>query len=99
MLLAMVDDIRVILVKLADRLQYAYASHMSKTGSSARHRNPGHLRAHRHRLGMSKIKNELEELSSSTLIQRLPGADGQGDNKRKAAEAEIDYLKKTVMPS
>ena len=69
MLLAMVDDIRVILVKLADRLHNMRTLH--------------HLPEERrikiaqetldiyapiaNRLGMSKVKNELEELSFKYL--------------------------------
>ena len=73
MLLAMVDDVRVILVKLADRLHNM--------------RTLGHLKEDRrvkiaqetldiyapiaNRLGMSKLKNELEELAFRHLD---PGA-------------------------
>ncbi len=72
MLLAMVDDIRVILVKLADRLHNMRTLH--------------HLPEERrlkiaqetrdiygpiaNRLGMSKIKNELEELAFKHLEPR-----------------------------
>src|SRR5919106_1287055 len=99
MLLAMVDDIRVILVKLADRLHNMRTLH--------------HLPEERrlkiaqetldiyapiaNRLGMSKIKNELEELSFKYLDSAgYQALTAKVENKRKAAEAEIDYLKATV---
>ncbi len=81
MLLAMVDDIRVILVKLADRLHNMRTLH--------------HLPEERRikiaqetldiyapiasRLGMSKVKNELEELSFKYLEPKaVRGAPRQG---------------------
>src|SRR5229473_2677456 len=72
MLLAMVDDVRIVLVKLADRLHNMRTLH--------------HLPAEKrlkiaqetldiyapiaNRLGMSKVKNELEELSFKYLEPR-----------------------------
>ena len=81
MLLAMVDDIRVILVKLADRLHNMRTLH--------------HLPEERrikiaqetldiyapiaNRLGMSKVKNELEELSFKYLEPKAyEGASREG---------------------
>ena len=65
MLLAMVDDIRVILVKLADRLH-----NMRTLGHLPEERRVKIAQETRdiyapiaNRLGMSKVKNELEELS------------------------------------
>src|SRR3954464_8872416 len=99
MLLAMVDDIRVILVKLADRLHNM--------------RTLGHLPEERrvkiaqetldiyapiaNRLGMSKVKNELEELSFKYLEPKAYDALlAQVDAKRKAAEAAIHDLAATL---
>src|SRR5580765_5841278 len=65
MLLAIVNDIRVILVKLADRLH-----NMRTLGSLPEERRMAVAQETRdiyapiaNRLGMSKVKNELEELS------------------------------------
>src|SRR3982750_2640588 len=99
MLLAMVDDIRVILVKLADRLHNMRTLH--------------HLPEERrvkiaqetldiyapiaNRLGMSKVKNELEELSFKYLEPKAYDALlAQVDAKRKAADAAIHDLRTTV---
>jgi len=99
MLLAMVDDIRVILVKLADRLHNMRTLH--------------HLPEERrvkiaqetldiyapiaNRLGMSKVKNELEELSFRYLEPKAyEGLRAKVEAKRKAAEAVIDELSKTL---
>jgi GTP pyrophosphokinase len=99
MLLAMVDDIRVILVKLADRLHNM--------------RTLGHLPEERrvkiaqetldiyapiaNRLGMSKVKNELEELSFKYLEPKAYEAlRVKVEAKRKTAEAAIDDLAGTL---
>ena len=99
MLLAMVDDIRVILVKLADRLHNM--------------RTLGHLPDDKrlkiaqetrdiyapiaNRLGMSKLKNELEELSFRYIeSQTYEELRAKVDAKRRATEGFIEELKKTI---
>ena len=99
MLLAMVDDIRVILVKLADRLHNMRTLH--------------HLPEERrvkiaqetldiyapiaNRLGMSKVKNELEERSFRYLEPKAYEAlRSKVEAKRKSAEGIIDELTATI---
>ncbi|MDE3154238.1 MAG: bifunctional (p)ppGpp synthetase/guanosine-3',5'-bis(diphosphate) 3'-pyrophosphohydrolase [Acidobacteriota bacterium] len=99
MLLAMVDDIRVILVKLADRLHNM--------------RTLGHLPEDRrvkiaqetldiyapiaNRLGMSKVKNELEELSFKYLEPKVYEAlRARVEAKRKSIEGTVEGLKRTI---
>src|SRR6478609_8035421 len=99
MLLAMVDDIRVILVKLADRLHNM--------------RTLGHLPEERrikiaqetldiyapiaNRLGMSKVKNELEELSFKYLEPKAyDSLLAKVEARRKTAEASIHELAATL---
>ena len=99
MLLAMVDDIRVILVKLADRLHNMRTLH--------------HLPEERrikiaqetldiyapiaNRLGMSKVKNELEELSFRYLEPKAYEAlRSKVEAKRKHAEGVIEELTRTI---
>ena len=99
MLLAMVDDIRVILVKLADRLHNMRTLH--------------HLPEERrikiaqetldiyapiaNRLGMSKVKNELEELSFKYLEPKAYEAlRAKVEARRKSAEGVIDELTRTL---
>ena len=99
MLLAMVDDIRVILVKLADRLHNMRTLH--------------HLPEERrikiaqetldiyapiaNRLGMSKVKNELEELSFKYLEPKAYEAlRAKVEARRKNAEGVIDELTRTL---
>ncbi len=99
MLLAMVDDIRVILVKLADRLHNMRTlSHMSEERRVRTAQETLDIYAPiANRLGMSKIKNELEELSFRYLDPAgYQALTAKVDSKRMAAEAEIDYLKKTI---
>src|SRR5512134_3662723 len=69
MLLAMVDDIRVILVKLADRLHNMRTlSHLPEERRVRIAKETLDIYAPiAHRLGMSKVKNELEELSFKYL--------------------------------
>src|ERR1043165_1167405 len=99
MLLAMVDDIRVILVKLADRLHNM--------------RTLGHLPEERrvkiaqetidiyapiaNRLGMSKVKNELEELSFRYLEPRAyESLRSKVESRRRQTEGTIEDLKRTL---
>src|SRR6187397_3311860 len=99
MLLAMVDDIRVILVKLADRLNNMRTLH--------------HLPEERrfkiaqetldiyapiaNRLGMSKVKNELEELAFKSLESKAyESLQKKVEAKRKHAESIIGDLTKTI---
>ena len=99
MLLAMVDDVRVILVKLADRLHNM--------------RTLGHLGEERrikiaqetldiyapiaHRLGMSKVKNELEGLAYQHRDSReYETLRGQVEKHRKATRRAVVVLKETL---
>jgi GTP pyrophosphokinase len=99
MLLAMVDDIRVVLVKLADRLHNMRTLH--------------HLPEERrikiaqetldiyapiaNRLGMSKVKNELEELSFRYLEPKAYEAlRSKVEAKRKHAEGVIEELTRKI---
>jgi len=99
MLLAMVDDIRVILVKLADRLHNMRTLH--------------HLPEERrlkiaqetldiyapiaNRLGMSKLKNELEELAFKHLEPKVyESLRARVETKRKSLEGMVEGLKRTI---
>jgi GTP diphosphokinase / guanosine-3',5'-bis(diphosphate) 3'-diphosphatase len=99
MLLAMVDDIRVILVKLADRLHNMRTlSHLSEERRSKIAQETRDIYAPiANRLGMSKVKNELEELSFRYLEPKAYEAlRAKVDAKRRATEGLIEELKKNV---
>src|SRR5215213_7472199 len=99
MLLAMVDDIRVILVKLADRLHNMRTlEHMPEDRQQKTAQETIDIYAPiANRLGMSKIKNELEELSFKYLdTQGYQALTTKVESRRKAAEIEIEDLKKTI---
>jgi len=64
MVLAMMDDIRVVLIKLADRCTTcAPCSFYPRSGSRKSRARRSYLRPHCHRLGMGKIRGELEDLA------------------------------------
>src|SRR5574342_63995 len=99
MLLAMVDDIRVILVKLADRLHNMRTlSHLPEERRIAIAQETRDIYAPiANRLGMSKVKNELEELSFRHLEpQAYEALRTKVDARRRATEGMIEDLKKTV---
>lgn len=99
MLLAMVTDIRVILVKLADRL------HNMRTLSSLPRERQEHIAQETleiyapiaHRLGMGKVRGELEDLAfryaepeaAHELINEI-------DSKRHANEGFLDDMRHSV---
>jgi guanosine-3',5'-bis(diphosphate) 3'-pyrophosphohydrolase len=96
MILAMVDDIRVVLIKLADRLHNMRTlEHLSPERQQQIARETLDIYAPiAHRLGMGKVRGELEDLSfryvdpiSYEQIKKSVEA------RRKSGE---DFLKKTV---
>lgn len=99
MLLAMVDDIRVILVKLADRLhnmrtlEYLVPEKRERIARET-------LEIYAplaHRLGMGKIRSELEDLSFSHLDpQAYQYLLAQTEKKRAMSEEYISEVKKTL---
>src|SRR6478672_11816414 len=99
MLLAMVDDIRVILVKLADRLHNMRTLH--HLPEDRRQRIAQETRdiyaPIAHRLGMSKLKNELEELAFRHLEpEAYQTLHAQVEAKRKATQGLIENLKQQL---
>jgi GTP diphosphokinase / guanosine-3',5'-bis(diphosphate) 3'-diphosphatase len=99
MLLAMVDDIRVILVKLADRLHNMRTlSHLPDDKRAKIAQETRDIYAPiANRLGMSKVKNELEELSFRYLEpQTYEALRIRVDAKRRQTEGLIEELKQQV---
>src|SRR4026209_1318165 len=99
MLLAMVDDIRVILVKLADRLHNMRTlNHLPEERRVNIAQETLDIYAPiANRLGMSKVKNELEELSFRYLEpENYEALRVKVDSKRRASEGQIERLKTTI---
>jgi GTP pyrophosphokinase len=99
MLLAMVDDIRVILVKLGDRLHNMRTLHFLPEDRRTRiaQETLDIYAPIAHRLGMSKVKNELEELSFKYLEPEVYEAlRTKVELKVRAAGALIEDLKGTI---
>src|SRR5437867_2876629 len=96
MLLAMVDDIRVILVKLADRLHNMRTLHYLPEERRLRiaQETRDIYAPIANRLGMSKLKNELEELAFRYLDPAAYQAlRAEVEDKRHATEGLIETLK------
>src|SRR6266581_72696 len=99
MLLAMVDDIRVILVKLADRVHNMRTLHHLPEERRLRvaQETRDIYAPIANRLGMSKVKNELEELAFRYLEpQAYESLRVRVDGKRRATEGLIEELKQTI---
>ena len=99
MLLAMVDDVRVILVKLADRLHNMRTlDHLGEDQRLKIAQETLDIYAPiAHRLGMSKIKNELEELAFRHLEPKAYETLRVWLNKRRrATEQTVAVLKRTL---
>jgi GTP pyrophosphokinase len=99
MLLAMVDDIRVILVKLGDRLHNMRTLHFLPEDRRVRiaQETLDIYAPIAHRLGMSKVKNELEELSFKYLEPEVYEAlRTKVELKVRAAGALVEDLKGTI---
>ena len=99
MLLAMVDDIRVILVKLADRLHNMRTLHHLPEERRLRvaQETRDIYAPIANRLGMSKIKNELEDLSFKHLEPKAYEAlRAKVESRRRTNEGVIDELTRTI---
>ena len=99
MLLAMVDDIRVILVKLADRLHNMRTLHHlpEERRIKIAQETRDIYAPIANRLGMSKIKNELEELAFKYLEAKAYEAlRQQVEGRRRATEGLIEELRATI---
>jgi GTP pyrophosphokinase len=99
LLLAMVDDVRVILVKLADRLHNMRTLQYLPDERRVRiSRETMDIYAPlAGRLGMSKIKNELEDLAFQYLEpEAYKDLSARVQDRRKQATAFIERLKATV---
>jgi guanosine-3',5'-bis(diphosphate) 3'-pyrophosphohydrolase len=99
MLLAMVDDIRVILVKLADRLHNMRTLHHlpEERRIKIAEETRDIYAPIANRLGMSKIKNELEELAFRYLEPKsYESLRSRVESRRRATEGMIEELRKTI---
>jgi guanosine-3',5'-bis(diphosphate) 3'-pyrophosphohydrolase len=99
MLLAMVDDIRVVLVKLADRLHNMRTLHHlpEERRTKIAQETLDIYAPIANRLGMSKIKNELEELAFKYLEPKAyDGLRSKVDAKRKHSDIVIEELTRTL---
>jgi GTP pyrophosphokinase len=99
MLLAMVDDIRVILVKLADRLHNMRTLHHlpEERRLTIAQETLDIYAPIANRLGMSKVKNELEELCFRYLeTKSYESLRGRVEARRRFSEGLIDELKRTI---
>ncbi|MBA3404423.1 MAG: bifunctional (p)ppGpp synthetase/guanosine-3',5'-bis(diphosphate) 3'-pyrophosphohydrolase, partial [Gemmatimonadaceae bacterium] len=99
MLLAMVDDIRVILVKLADRLHNMRTLHHlpEERRIKIAQETRDIYAPIANRLGMSRIKNELEELAFKYLEPKAyEGLRTRVEGRRRVTEGMIEELKKNI---
>ncbi|HXW06206.1 MAG TPA: bifunctional (p)ppGpp synthetase/guanosine-3',5'-bis(diphosphate) 3'-pyrophosphohydrolase [Vicinamibacterales bacterium] len=99
MLLAMVDDIRVILVKLADRLHNMRTLHHlpEERRLKIAQETRDIYAPIANRLGMSKLKNELEELAFKYLEPKAyESLRARVESRRRVTEGQIEELKKTI---
>src|SRR5216110_2561471 len=99
MLLAMVDDIRVILVKLADRLHNMRTlNHLPDDRRRKIAQETRDIYAPiANRLGMSKVKNELEELSFKYLEPKsYESLRAKIEAKRKEVAGTVDDLARNI---
>ena len=99
MVLAMITDVRVVLIKLADRLHNMRTMQYLKPEKRARisQETLDIYAPIAHRLGMGKVRGELEDLSFRNLYpedyKRLAG---EVDARRAELEATLEKITKTI---
>ncbi len=100
MVLAMITDVRVVLIKLADRLHNMRTMSFLKPEKRARiaQETLDIYAPIAHRLGMGKVRSELEDLSFQNLhpdeYERLAA---DVDVRRPELEASLERIKNTVI--
>jgi GTP diphosphokinase / guanosine-3',5'-bis(diphosphate) 3'-diphosphatase len=100
MLLAMVDDIRVILVKLADRLHNMRTLNFLPEDRRQRiaQETLDIYAPIANRLGMAKVKNELEELAFRYLEpEAYDVLKAKVERRRKSSEGIVEELSRTIL--
>lgn len=99
MVLAMITDVRVVLIKLADRLHNMRTMQFLKPEKRARisQETLDIYAPIAHRLGMGKLRSELEDLSFQNLhpteYQRLAG---DVEERRPELESILEKIKETI---
>jgi GTP pyrophosphokinase len=102
MVLAMITDVRVVLIKLADRLHNMRTMQFLKPEKRARiSRETLDIFAPiAHRLGMGKVRSELEDLSFQNLHpQEYKKLSVEVEARRPELEAALEIIKKTISES
>src|SRR5215208_7739807 len=99
MVLAMITDVRVVLIKLADRLHNMRTMQFLKPEKRARisQETLDIFAPIAHRLGMGKMRSELEDLSFQNLYpQEYKRLAKEVDARRPELEAALDRIQETI---
>lgn len=99
MVLAMITDVRVVLIKLADRLHNMRTMQYLKPEKRARisQETLDIYAPIAHRLGMGKIRSELEDLSFQNLYpEEYKRLATEIDVRRPELEAALDKIRETI---
>ncbi len=99
MVLAMITDVRVVLIKLADRLHNMRTMQFLKPEKRARisQETLDIYAPIAHRLGMGKVRSELEDLSFQNIYpQEYKKLSVEVEARRPELEAALDKIKTTI---
>jgi GTP pyrophosphokinase len=99
MVLAMITDVRVVLIKLADRLHNMRTMQFLKPEKRARisQETLDIYAPIAHRLGMGKVRGELEDLSFQNLYpEEYKRLSKQVEERRPELEAALERIKTTI---
>lgn len=99
MVLAMITDVRVVLIKLADRLHNMQTMEFLKPEKRARisQETLDIYAPIAHRLGMGKLRSELEDLSFKNLYpQEYENLSREVESRRPDLEANLEKIKETI---
>ncbi|MGI8543378.1 MAG: RelA/SpoT family protein [Aridibacter sp.] len=99
MVLAMITDVRVVLIKLADRLHNMKTMEFLKPEKRARisQETLDIYAPIAHRLGMGKLRSELEDLSFKNLYpDEYQKLSKEVESRRPELEANLEKIKETI---